>query len=134
VAQCDIATLDDDLETPAPASPLWRAKRRFVAESKGMGRVCPHVAAGTPRVGTLTRQQIAALVGVAPLNCDVGLSAVAHHVGSRAHVRTDVLARSWDTFQPADQQSLRNGSSRRGKSKSRLTACMHKFLTMLMPC
>ena len=47
-----IATLDDDLETLLRASPLWRDKRRSVAECQGhWARVCPHVAAGTPRVG-----------------------------------------------------------------------------------
>ena len=42
-----------------------------------------------PEVGPRTRQQIAALVGVAPLNCDRGtLRGQRTMWGGRAHVRT----------------------------------------------
>src|SRR2546423_826211 len=48
----DIATLDNDLETTLRASPLWRENDDLVAECQGhWARVCPHVAAGTSRVG-----------------------------------------------------------------------------------
>ena len=42
-----------------------------------------------PELGTLTRQEIAALVGVAPLNCDSGTMRGKRTIwGGRAHVRT----------------------------------------------
>ena len=44
-----------------------------------------------PELGTLTRQQLAALVGVAPLHCDSGTLRGRRMIwGGRAHVRTDV--------------------------------------------
>ena len=62
-----ITTLDDDLETLLRASPLWREQRRCVAECQGhWARVCPTLLLELPELGTLTRQHIAALVGVAP--------------------------------------------------------------------
>ena len=68
-----IATLDDDLETMLRTSPLWRANDDLLQSAKGIGPVSAHTfLLELPELGTLTRQQIAALVGVAPLNCDSG--------------------------------------------------------------
>ena len=48
-----------------------------------------------PALGTLTRQQIAALVGVAPLNCDSGTMRGKRTIwGGRAHVRTVLSMRT----------------------------------------
>jgi len=61
--------------------------------AKGIGPVCAHtLLLELPELGTLTRQQIAALVGVAPLHCDSGTLRGRRTIwGGRAHVRT-VLA------------------------------------------
>jgi transposase len=68
-----IATLDDDLETLRRASPLWRANDDLWQSAKGIGPVSAHtLLLALPEVGTRTRQQIAALGGVAPLNGDRG--------------------------------------------------------------
>ena len=68
-----IATLDADLETLLRASPLWRDNDELLQSAKGIGPVCARtLLLELPELGTLTRQQIAALVGVAPLNCDSG--------------------------------------------------------------
>ena len=68
-----IATLDHDLETTLRASPLWRENDDLLQSAKGIGPVCARtLLLELPELGTLTRQQIAALVGVAPLNCDSG--------------------------------------------------------------
>ena len=68
-----IATLDDDLETLLRASPLWRAKDDLWPSAQGIGPVCARtLRLELPELGTLTRQQIAALVGVAPLHGDSG--------------------------------------------------------------
>ena len=68
-----LATLDDDLETLLRASPLWRENDDLLQSAKGIGPVCAHtLLLELPELGTLTRQHIAALVGVAPLHCDSG--------------------------------------------------------------
>jgi transposase len=68
-----LATLDADLETMLRASPLWRENDDLLQSVPGIGPVCARtLLLELPELGTLTRQQIAALVGVAPLNCDSG--------------------------------------------------------------
>ena len=68
-----IATLDDDLETTLRASPLWREHDELWQSVKGIGPVCARtLLLELPALGPLTRQQIAALVGVAPLHGDSG--------------------------------------------------------------
>jgi len=68
-----IATLDDDLETMLRASPLWRENDDLLQSAPGIGPVCARpLRLELPELGTRNRQQIAALVGVAPLNCDSG--------------------------------------------------------------
>jgi len=86
----DIATLDNDLETTLRASPLWRENDDLLQSAKGIGPVCARtLLLELPELGTLTRQQIAALVGVAPLNCDSGTLRGRRTIwGGRAHVRT----------------------------------------------
>jgi transposase len=85
-----IATLDDDLETLLRASPLWRENDDLLQSAPGIGPVCARtLVLELPELGTLTRQQIAALVGVAPLNCDSGTLRGRRLIwGGRAHVRT----------------------------------------------
>jgi transposase len=68
-----LAPLDDARETLRRASPLWREHDELLQRAKGMGPVCARtVLLELPELGTRTRQQIAALVGVAPRNCDSG--------------------------------------------------------------
>src|SRR3989441_3901460 len=68
-----IATLDDDLETILRASPPWRGKTGPLPGSSGPGAVCgPTFLLGLPGVGARTPQQIAGLVGGAPLHFDSG--------------------------------------------------------------
>jgi len=91
-----LATLDDDLETLLRASPLWRENDDLLQRAKGIGPVSAHtLLLELPALGTLTRQQIAALVGVAPLNCDSGTMRGKRTIwGGRAHVRTVLSMRT----------------------------------------
>src|SRR5436309_2810966 len=60
-----IATLDNDLETMLRASPLWRENDDLLQSVPGIGPVCTQtLLLELPALGTRTRQQIAALVGV----------------------------------------------------------------------
>src|ERR687891_304084 len=69
----DLADLDDDLELTLRESPLWREKDNLLRSVPGIGRVVSiTLLADLPELGTLSRHQIAALVGVAPLNRDSG--------------------------------------------------------------
>ena len=85
-------------------------------------------------MGTLTRQQIAAVVGVAPRNGDSGtLRGRRTMWGGRAHVRTVlsmgtlVATRHNPHIKVFYERLLAAGKVK----KVALTACMRKFLTIL---
>ena len=130
-----IATLDDDLETMLRASPLWREHDDLLQRAKGMGPVCARtLLLELPALGTLTRQQIAALVGVAPLHCDSGTLRGRRTIwGGRAHVRTvlymgTLVATRYNPQITAFYERLLAAGT---VKKVALTACMRKFLTIL---
>jgi transposase len=126
---------DTDLADAIQQSPVWREKDQLLRSVPGIGPVLTTtLLAHLPELGTLTHKQIAALVGVAPLNRDSGTLRGRRTVwGGRAHVRTAlymgaiVAAR----FDPA----IRNFYVRlcaAGKAKKvALVACMRKLLTII---
>ncbi|MDR7194469.1 transposase [Luteimonas terrae] len=103
--------------------------------SKGMGPIFQATSlALLPELGTLTRQQIAKLVGVAPMNRDSGQMHGKRRIrGGRAPVRVALYmatlsAVRWDPMLRAHYQQLRA----RGKlGKVALVACMRKLLTIV---
>lgn len=103
--------------------------------SKGMGPIFQATSlALLPELGTLTRQQIAKLVGVAPMNRDSGQTRGKRRIrGGRAPVRVALYmatlsAVRWDPVLKAHYQQLRA----RGKlAKVALVACMRKLLTIV---
>jgi transposase len=80
---------DDDLHTAVKTSPLWRVKDDLLQSVPGVGRVVSlTLLAELPELGRLSHQEIAALVGVAPLNRDSGtLRGTRLVYGGRAPVR-----------------------------------------------
>jgi transposase len=130
-----LALLDDDLATLLRASPLWRDNDDLWQSAPGIGPVCARtLLVELPALGTLTRQQIAALVGVAPLHGDRGtLRGRRMMWGGRAHVRTVlslgtlVATRSHPRIKGLYERLLAAGQVK----KVALTACMHTFLTIL---
>ena len=69
----ELARVDRDLDQALPASPLWRAQEDLLRQVPGVGPVLTRtLLAELPELGTLSRQQVATLVGVAPLNRDSG--------------------------------------------------------------
>jgi transposase len=130
-----IATLDDDLETLLRASPLWRENDDLLQSVPGIGPVCARtLLLELPELGTLTRQQIAALVGVAPLNCDSGTLRGRRMIwGGRAHVRTVLYMGTLvaTRFNPQIKAFYQRLLAAGKLKKVALTACMRKLLTML---
>ena len=130
-----IATLDDDLETLLRASPRWRENDDLLQSAKGMGPVRAHtLRLALPELGTLTRQKIAAVVGVAPLNGDSGtLRGKRTSWGGRAPVRTVWSMRTLvaTRFNPQSKAFSQRLLAAGNVKKVALTACMRKFLTIL---
>jgi len=68
-----IAAIDDDLDHHVQRSPIWKAKEDLLTSVPGIGRVTARtLLASAPELGLISRQSIAALIGVAPINRDSG--------------------------------------------------------------
>jgi transposase len=85
-----LAALDDDLDTTLRPSPVWREREDLLRSVPGLGPVCTRTRRlDLPELGTRSRQRLATLVGVAPLNRDSGTLRGSRTIwGGRAHVRT----------------------------------------------
>jgi transposase len=87
-----------------------------------------------PELGTLSRKQIAALVGVAPLNCDSGTMRGERRTwGGRAAVRTALYmaALVGSKCNPVLREMYLRLIGRGKKPKVALIACAHKLLSIL---
>jgi transposase len=130
-----VAALDDDLDSTLRASPVWRERETLYRSVPGIGPVCARtLVLDLPELGTLSRQRIAALVGVAPFNWDSGtLRGTRTTWGGRAHVRavlymSTLVAVRYNPVLKRFYERLRTA----GKvAKVALTACMRKLLTIL---
>ncbi len=130
-----LADLDEELAHTIRESPIWREKDDLLQSAPGVGPVLARtLVANLPELGTLTRQQIAALVGVAPLNRDSGTFRDTRRVwGGRAHVRatlymgTLVATRFNPVIRVFSQRLCAAGKAK----KVALTACMRKLLIIL---
>jgi len=127
--------VDQDLDRTIRSSPVWRAQENLLRSTPGVGPVVSRTLIGDlPELGALTRKQIAALVGVAPLARDSGTLTGRRLVwGGRAPVRAAlymaalVASRHNPAIQTFYQRLLRAGKPK----KLALTACARKLLTIL---
>lgn len=68
-----IKEVEDDIDKTVRRSAEWQRKREIVRSVPGLGKVfCAMVLAKLPELGMLNRQQVSALVGVAPVADDSG--------------------------------------------------------------
>lgn len=130
-----LADLDEELAHTIRESPIWREKDALLQSTPGVGPVLARtLLASLPELGTLTRQQIAALVGVAPLNRDSGRFRGARRVwGGRAHVRAALYMSALvaTRFNPVIRVFYQRLCAAGKIKKVALTACMRKLLTIL---
>lgn len=130
-----LASLDDELREQVRTSPLWRERDDLLQSVPGVGPVLScTLLAHLPELGTLSAKQLAALVGVAPLNDDSGRLRGRRLVwGGRAAVRAvlymaTVRATRCNPVVQTFYERLRAA----GKApKVAYVACMHKLLTIL---
>jgi transposase len=126
--------VDAELAAAVEASPVWRAKDELLQGIKGIGpAVSRTLLAALPELGTLTRQQIAALAGLAPLYRDSGRRQGQRSIGGgRAEVRSllYMAALSAARFNPA-LRAFSERLRRAGKAiKVRLVAVARKLLVI----
>ena len=133
--ETELDRADKDLDHSIRQSSIWQEHEDLLRSAPGIGPVVSRtLLAELPELGRLNRKQIAALVGIAPLNCDSGTFRGRRGIwGGRATVRA-VL------YMAALVASRRNSVIRdfykrlrdKGKApKVALVACMRKLLIIL---
>ena len=133
--RAQLRDVDTDLADALRQSPVWREQDDLLRSVPGVGPVLTTtLLADLPELGRLNRRQIAALVGVAPLNRDSGMYRGHRTVwGGRAAVRATLYMA---TLVAAHKNPVIHEFYGRlvaaGKPKKvALVACMRKLLTIL---
>jgi transposase len=130
-----IAELDEQLKALLKTSSLWQGKDDILQSVPGIGPVVSFsMIADLPELGTLNRQQISKLVGVAPLNNDSGQQSGSRHIyGGRARVRCMLYmaALSATRYNPTIKKFYQRLMAKNKLFKVAITACMRKLLAII---
>jgi transposase len=133
--QKELSSLEQDLDDTIRGTPAWREAEDLLTSVPGVGdKLARTLIADLPELGRLGRRQIAALVGVAPINRDSGTMRGKRTTwAGRAKVRSVlymaalVASRHNPILAGFYQRLLAAGKAK----KSALTAVMRKLLTIL---
>jgi transposase len=133
--QKQLAQVNQDLDQAIRESPVWREREQLLRTAKGVGPVLAStLVADLPELGALNRKQIAALVGVAPLNRDSGTHQGRRSIwGGRSRVRAILYMATLNAIQhnplirPFYERLVAAGK----RAKVAIVACMRKFLVIL---
>jgi transposase len=131
----EIERIEKQLDTLIAQLPEWQNKMDLLMSVKGVGKVLAYtLMTDLPELGQLNRKQIAALVGVAPMNRDSGSYHGKRHIrGGRHRVRTVLFmavmsaVRSNPKLKTKYEQLKAAGKP----PKVALVACMRKLITIL---
>jgi transposase len=130
-----VAEVDDEIGTAIEASPVWRVQEDLLRSVPGVGPTTARtLLAELPELGRLDRRAVAALVGVAPLNCDSGQHRGQRHIwGGRASVRTVLYMAAVSAVRcnPVLRVFYRRLRDAGKPSKVALVAVMRKLLTIV---
>lgn len=131
----EIKKLDAEIARLIADDDDWRGKAELLQTVPGVGpATSASLVAELPELGKLNRQQIAALVGLAPFSRDSGQSQGQRRIwGGRASVRSVMYmaafnAKRYNPIIRAFADRLQQAGKRR---KVILTACMRKLLVIL---
>jgi len=131
----NLEELDKEIEDFVESTPIWKEKDNLLQSVPGVGPVTSATMLGMmPELGKLNRQEIAALVGVAPVNKDSGRKQGRRRIyGGRADVRSVLYmaALSAKKFNPVIKKFYERLIKQGKEKKVALTACMRKLLVIL---
>jgi transposase len=130
-----IAELDQQLKALVKCSARWQAKDDILQSVPGIGPVVSFsLIADLPELGTLNRQKISKLVGVAPLNCDSGQQRGTRHIyGGRAQLRSMLYmaALTATRYNSVIKEFYQRLITKQKPFKVAITACMRKLLVII---
>ena len=130
-----IVGIDSRIEEMIANNPDWSEKDKILQSVPGVGAKTSQVLiSALPELGTLNRQEIAALVGVAPFCDDSGKRAGTRHIkGGRAPVRSALYMATFNairynkTFKAFFERLIAAGK----KYKVAIVAAMRKMIAIL---
>jgi transposase len=130
-----LGDIDHDLHDVLRTSPVYQAKSTLLQSAPGVGPMTAlTLIAARPELGQLSRREVAALVGVAPLNRDSGTSRGKRMIwGGRAPVRAALYMAAFAgvRWNPVLRQFYTRLRAAGKPFKVAMTACMRKLLTIL---
>lgn len=133
--QTEVTGIDKKVDKLVSEVPEWRAQRDLLMSAKGVGKVLAYtLLSELPELGRLNNKEIAALVGVAPMNRDSGGYQGKRYIrGGRHKVRTVLFVSMLSAIQchprlkPMYQRMMAAGKPK----KLAIVACMRKQLIIL---
>jgi len=130
-----VIDVDDEIGTSIAAHPTWRIHDELLQSVPGIGPATARtLLAEVPELGHLDRRAIAALVGVAPINCDSGQHRGQRHIwGGRRSVRTALYMAALvaSRYNPTLRAFYHRLCAAGKPKKLALVATMRKLLTIV---
>lgn len=131
----EIKDLEREIHAQIKHHPDWQTKTDTLQTTPGVGRVTAFtLVAGLPELGHLNRKEIAALVGIAPMNRDSGRKRGKRFIqGGRAEIRSVLYMATLTAIRlnPVIKTFYERLVKAGKEKKVALTACMRKLLTIL---
>lgn len=135
VIEKQIAAVENDIDVRIGRSDAWKRKSEILRSAPGIGPQSARVLiVALPELGQATRQQIAALAGVAPMNRDSGtMRGKRTTCGGRAEIRTTLYMATIAAVRanPVVRRMYDRLVAAGKLKKVALIACMRKLLSIL---
>jgi len=130
-----LADIDNSIASKIKSNPVWKEKDEIIQSMDGIGPVISHtIISGLPELGQVNNRKIAALIGVAPYNCDSGVLKGRRIIwGGRSEVRSVLYMGALRATRCNSVISeFYNRLIKAGKApKVAIAACMRKIITIL---
>lgn len=130
-----LTEIKDELDDRIHKSPAWQESVELLTSIPGIGETTAmQVLAEMPELGNLSRQQVGALAGLAPINHDSGKFRGQRHIrGGRAKLRTALYMATMSAtrFNPVIRAFYMRLKQAGKKGIVALTACMRKLLVIM---
>jgi len=133
--QAEVKRIELQLDNLIDQTPLWQERRDLLMSVNGVGKILAYtLLSDLPELGQLNRREIAALVGVAPMNRESGNYKGKRCIrGGRARVRTVLFMAIMSAVQsnPKLKRKYLQLKAAGKPPKVALVACMRKLITIL---
>lgn len=133
--QSQVKTITQQIDQEVAKVDHWRIKAEILTSVPGVGKVLTYtLLSELPELGSLNRKEIAALVGVAPINRDSGkLNGKRRIRGGRHSVRTVMFMAMLSSIQcnPVFKRFYEHLKAQGKLPKVALIACMRKMIVVL---